>query len=142
MTKEDFAKRLHGNEYYNEITEQDQVLAEKNGFVVIYGWDDDATIFRGKIYGDSYTNRGGTIYFVNGKFVDDYMKEPFGGNNDALIKYLEKYDFLKTKKTIKAMWNNDSIEWTYKTDIPHVTFDIMKDGDIFCRGIVIEQSDL
>ena len=32
--------------------------------------------------------------------------------------------------------------WTYMTDIPHATFDVMDDGELYCRGIVFALADL
>lgn len=39
---------------------------------------------------------------------------------------------------IEAIWSPDEIDasWLIKTDIPHATFDILEDGDLFCRGVV------
>ena len=35
-----------------------------------------------------------------------------------------------------------NVSWSYLTDIPHKTFDIMEDGEIYCRGIVFSLDDL
>jgi hypothetical protein len=45
-------------------------------------------------------------------------------------------------KTIEAIWGKDGYSWTYKTDIPHATFDIFEDGEKFCRGIVFDIKSL
>lgn len=32
--------------------------------------------------------------------------------------------------------------WKFKTDIPHATFDIMEDGELYCRGLVIDTTNI
>jgi hypothetical protein len=60
--------------------------------------------------------------------------------------YFEK---LKQKaKTIEAIWcegdeeKENPISWTYETDIPHSTFGIVEDDEIYCIGIVFSINDL
>ena len=36
----------------------------------------------------------------------------------------------------------EDYSWTYKTDIPHSTFDILEDGEKYCRGIVFALDEL
>ena len=44
---------------------------------------------------------------------------------------------------IDAQWDQeDGYSWTYKTDIPHATFEVMEDGEHYCRGLVIDINDL
>lgn len=47
-------------------------------------------------------------------------------------------------RTITTLWAPDepSCSWAYKTDIPHSTFDVMEDGELYCRGIVLAVADL
>jgi hypothetical protein len=48
-------------------------------------------------------------------------------------------------RAVEAVWapaELDGTSWAYKTDIPHVTFDLMEEGAIYCRGIVFALSDL
>lgn len=45
--------------------------------------------------------------------------------------------------SIEALWDYDkNFVWTYKTDIPHETFDIMEDDEPYCKGIVFYLKDL
>jgi hypothetical protein len=48
----------------------------------------------------------------------------------------------RNAKQIEAIWGKDGISWQYKTDIPHATFKIMKDGDVYCIGIVFDIKEL
>ena len=39
----------------------------------------------------------------------------------------------------RSVWHDTGdYEWIYLTDIPHETFDIMFEGEKYCRGIVFE----
>jgi hypothetical protein len=40
------------------------------------------------------------------------------------------------EKYIDAVWCEGEYSWTYKTNIPHATFDIWEDGEKYCKGIV------
>jgi hypothetical protein len=46
------------------------------------------------------------------------------------------------------LWCNDSegdgerATWTYKTDIPHETFEIYDNGKLYCRGIVFSVDEV
>jgi hypothetical protein len=45
---------------------------------------------------------------------------------------------------IKAVWDPEDIDasWKIETEIPHETFDIMEDGELFCRGVVFHVDDV
>jgi hypothetical protein len=40
------------------------------------------------------------------------------------------------------VWGKDDTSWSYETDIPHATFDVLEDGEVYCRGIVFALADL
>ncbi len=42
-------------------------------------------------------------------------------------------------KYIDAVWCEGEYSWTYKTNIPHATFDIYEDGEKYCKGIVFQK---
>lgn len=43
-------------------------------------------------------------------------------------------------KYIDSVWCKGDFDWTYKTNIPHATFDIYDDAEKYCRGIVFERA--
>ena len=49
-----------------------------------------------------------------------------------------------TKNRFNCLWSPEELEcsWLIKTDLPNSSFDIMEDGELYCRGIVIDVSDL
>lgn len=133
MTKEEFAARLNGREYLEEITKAEEAEAKQLGLVVIFGASDDLMEFRGAIDEEGGACGGTTAYFNADGLLQNECE-------DEGCPYFEKIK--KSAKTIKALWNTDGYSWTYETDIPHATFDIMEDGEKYCRGIVFSMSDL
>ncbi len=43
---------------------------------------------------------------------------------------------------IRIVWHDKGNPcWTFETDIPHETFDIYEDGELYCKGIVFNLAD-
>lgn len=127
----EFAQKLNGREYGSEITRTEENEAEKLGFVVVFGASDDLCEFRGAIDDEAGCFDGGIIHFdKNGIFEDC--------DSDCKYAYAAK----GLCNIIEAVWAEDDYPWTYKTDIPHATFDIMEDGEKYCRGIVFDIQSL
>ncbi|MDP4158211.1 MAG: hypothetical protein Q8911_00405 [Bacillota bacterium] len=130
----EFAKMLNGNEIGHEISTVDAIRAKELGFVVVFGYSDDNAEFRGAIDEEVGSYDGTTIYLDEKGIFEKCDSE------------CSHFVLAKEKcKTIEVVWNDDGDKgpaWTYKTDIPHATFDIMEDGEVFCRGIVFEIKNL
>jgi hypothetical protein len=129
MNKEELAAILTGHEYHQEISKELAAMAKGSGLVVVFGASDDLMEFRGAIY-DEVDACGGTIAYLTsaGMLVNDCS------NDDCP-------HFEKSKNcaaTIEACWDQDGYSWIFKTDIPHATFEIVEDGEKYCRGIVLE----
>lgn len=66
--------------------------------------------------------------------ADDFDTE------EEIMRY---YQRKKNAKSIKALWCKEGdYSWTYSTDIPHATFEVVDDGKPYCRGIVFALSDI
>ncbi len=134
MTIEEFAMKLNGREMDHEITREEEKEAKALGFVVIFGAGDDNADLRGAIHDQIGCYDGGFIYFVKEGLA--YNK---CDNDDC--PYFKRLREQHCKK-VEAVWDSEGYSWTYKTDIPHATFDIMEDGEKFCRGIVFDIKEL
>ncbi|MDR1454939.1 MAG: hypothetical protein LBJ01_04745 [Tannerella sp.] len=137
MTKEGLAALLDGRKYGDEISKQEAEDAKKDGLVVVFGASDDLMEFRGAIYDESNCYEGGTAYLNENGLLEECDNE-----NCPHFKKLKE----KAKK-IEALWcavkTKDSyISWTYRTDIPHSTFNVIEDKEIYCKGIVFNINDL
>lgn len=140
LTKEQLAETLNGNEYGNEITKEQEQQAKESGLVVVFGYSDDNIELRGSIDDEIGCYAGGKIKFTKeGKQIDEDDME-----------VLEKYNAVPPLNTIEAIWDecydigegDERCAWQYKTDIPHSTFRVMEDGELYCVGIVFNVSDL
>ena len=124
MTAKQLAAKLDGREYLNEITPEEEKEAEANGLVVVYGYSDDNVELAGAI-SDEIGAWKGVVFHV------DKEGGVFAGEKDAPNK-------------IEAYWCGQDTDaaWTFRTEIPHETFNIYEDGVLFCVGIVFRMEDL
>ncbi len=117
MTAKELATMLNGREMGNEITPKEVEAAREAGLVVVFGSSNDCAEFRGAIDSEESCYDGGDIGIA-----------AWG------ISLVAK---------IEAVWNDRGNPcWTYETDIPHETFEIYEDGELFCIGIVFSTKDL
>ena len=124
MTAKDLAARLNGREYLNEIMPEEEREAESNGLVVVLGYSDDNMMFIGAIDDEVGAFEGTTVCIDHGEGV-----VPVGEGAPENI--------------IKAVWHDAGEPcWSFETSIPHETFNIYEDGELFCVGIVFSMDDL
>jgi len=128
MTRDELAALLNGREYTEEINEDEEAEAKEAGLVVVFGGSDDLMEFRGAIHDEVGVYDGGEAYLDENGLLENKCDE------EECPYFAEK---VFNSKRIEALWCAEpGVSWTYKTDIPHATFEIMEDGEVFCRGIV------
>ena len=133
FTKEELANMLNNREYLHEVTKDIGGIAVENGLVIVFGASDNLCKFRGAINDELGAWEGAIIP------IDKYGIVINECDNDRCPYCAE---IVKQAAKIHAKWCDGDIAWTYKTDIPHATFDIYDDGEIFCRGIVFSLNDV
>lgn len=125
MNVKELAALLHGREYGSEITKAEEDQAKVSGLVVVFGASDDLMEWRGVIHDE--IGGPGTAHLTSAGLLtndcDNYECPHFE---------LQK----KAAATIHAVFDRDGYSWVYDTEIQHATFDIMEDGETYCRGIV------
>jgi hypothetical protein len=138
MTTREFADKMNGREYGSEITREEEQLAKENGLVIVFGYSDDNMEFRGAINDEVGCYDGGEAKVTEkGILGEPPCSEDCDSNRCPYYASAKK-----NAKTIRAVWcAKDSASWTYKTDIPHETFNIFEDGELFCIGIVFALAD-
>lgn len=137
MTAKELAEQLNGREYGNEITPSEKRDAETSGLVVVYGYSDDNVEFRGAIDDEVGAWNGTTVNLTKSGIFHD----PSCDCASVECPYLKAAR--ADAKEIRAVWHNDGNPcWTFETDIPHETFNIYEDGELFCIGIVFSVDDL
>jgi hypothetical protein len=59
---------------------------------------------------------------------------------------LKHHDFVPENSPefvlIKMCWDLRGYSWICETDIPHESFDILDDGNPYCRGIIFSVDDM
>lgn len=130
MNAKELAKMLDGRQYMDEVTERDRQLAKENGLVIVYGYSDDNAEFDGAIYDEVGCFNGRTINLDRRGKIIDFDDFPGG--------------YVGNLYQIEAVWCDKEIgaSWSYRTDIPHETFNVYEDDELFCVGIVFSLEDL
>ena len=137
MTKEELAKLLDGGEYGSFPSFDQCKLAKENGLLIVYGGSDDLCEFAGAFNDEADCYDGGSVFIDEKGVIPEWesVESP-----DAARSWLARDE---RKSEILAVWcGPEGYSWTYKTDLPHSTFDIMEDDEKYCRGMVIDVRDL
>lgn len=124
MTAKDLANRLDGRQYLEEMTQEEERLAKENGLVVVFGYSDDNIELRGAIYDEAGCFDGGSFFVRK--------------NGAVCAAGYESKDVIK----IDAIWCGASgANWEYETKVPHETFNIYEEDELFCIGIVFSMKE-
>ncbi len=128
LAKDRLAAKLTGREYGSEITDAEEGAAKRDGLVVLFGYSDDNAELRGAIHDEIPCYGGGDLYLTRAGPID--LSEDCPRCHRKAV---------ENAKRIEALWNKEAgYSWTYKTYIPHATFEIVEEGEPYCRGIVFE----
>jgi agmatine/peptidylarginine deiminase len=133
MDAKELAELLNGREYRNEITRDEEAAASNKGLVVVFGASDDLMEFRGAI-NDELDAYEGTTAFIN---ADGLVQNECDNEHCPYARKLAAQ-----AKQIKQVWDKDGYSWVFETTIPHSTFDVLEDGEKYCKGIVFYLSDV
>ena len=128
------ANLLVGMEYPDEINPATIDLAKKNGVAIVFGASDDLIEFRGAI-NDEYGSYGGAEIKLDhtGIIVNECSDRDCPCYHKRMA---------EARSFIRAVWARDNISWQYESNIPYETFDIMEDGEVYCRGIVFKMESI
>lgn len=138
MKKEELAQLLDGREYGEEITPELEKEAKESGLVVVFGRSDDLMEFRGAEHDEVGAWAGQAVFIGQNGLMANYCDE-----QEQCPNYHPEEGH-----AIMAEWcPSDATgaviaSWVYETEIPHSTFDIMEEGELYCRGIVFSMNDL
>ncbi|MDP2217479.1 MAG: hypothetical protein Q8J68_09350 [Methanolobus sp.] len=133
MNAKELATLLDGIEYTG-VTKEHAAIAKENGLVIVYGASDDIVVFEGAIYDDVSCFCGGKAHLDSTGLInnlcDDDRCPYFQAERDKGV-------------VIQAIWHDKGNPcWTYGTKIPHETFDMMEDDELYCIGIVFTLKDI
>jgi len=130
MNIKNFLIELNGRKTGKEISMLETIELSKLGLVIAFGYGDESITFRGAINDKVGCYEGGKI-FINDKKVFKECESKC--EHEVLAKY----------KIINVLWwELESVSWTFETDIPHESFNILDDDKVFCKGILFNIKDL
>lgn len=139
MTKEELATQLNGIEYPTRIPGALIVAAQSAGLVILCGASDDLMEFYGARREEIGCYDGGYAYVDQ----DGPLPDPDCLDDRDSEEAMKYYQRKANAMPIEACWcKEEGYSWTYKTDIPHASFEVVEDGEPYCRGIVFALADL
>jgi hypothetical protein len=132
VTRDEAARLLDGREYLDEVPDPLHRQLREAGLVAVFGGSDDLVYFAGAI-SDERGARDGTLFHVDAKgLILDDPSDP---------DWHDREPRLSLAGVIRSLWWRDRISWSYETTIPHATFTILEDDEIYCWGLVFALSD-
>lgn len=135
LSKELLAGLLTGREMGSEMAKEEELQAKAAGLIVIFGASDDLMEMRGFVCNE--------IGAPTDALIDAKGLLP---NRDSIDDDTSLKDFFAREplaRTVEALWcAEDGYSWTYRTTVPHATFEIVEGGEPYCRGIVIDVANL
>jgi hypothetical protein len=138
----EIAKKLNGLEYRRNIPEEYHPVLVENNLCIVLGGSDDLCYFiypeNGNVSSEELPCWGGEIFWFDKDF-----KKFLNGRKKTMLTYHDDVQ-ADCNNRIEAVWcyertkvpDGNVYSWTYKTDIPHVTFDIMEDDMYYCKAII------
>ena len=120
MNIKEWAKKLNNIEYPADEIWDMRKQFEEDGVVVVYGASDDLIEFEGAIQdeGDCYDDK---VFYLN--------------KEGLTTSYSKNY--------VKVTHPHDgTVQFNYETNIPCEWFDVVEDGELYCKGFVFNINDL
>lgn len=144
MNLKEWAEKLNNMEYRSDsLLENDKQLKE-DGVVAVVGASDDLCELYGAIH-DEYDCYNGTILYWNGKdFFTETQKDDFLGYVDN--EYPEFFEMCQKLFKDDVMYikisDGRDCQFEYETNIPCEWFNVMEDGELYCKGFIFNKNDL
>lgn len=136
MNKKQLAGLLSNTLYPVRIGDELRKQAKENGLVIVYA-SDDLMELEGAIRDEFGCYGGGTARIDKEGILPHFDNIEL---EDDMGQYLNRK---KNAQSIESLWcKENEYSWTYKTEIPHETFDVLRCDEKYCRGIVFSLSDL
>lgn len=136
MNIQDIAKKLNeaNLQYGDDIPNEIEKAAKQNKIVIMFGNSDDLVELRGAVHDEVSAYNGTEVYFdTKGLLVKECDNDDCP-HEEARIEKAE---------LVKAHWCfDDEASWKFETTIPHESFKIHEDGEVFCIGIVLSLEKL
>lgn len=129
MTLKELAEKLDGTTEYPSMPKDIVKMAEESGIVIVHGCSDDLIEFEGAIRDEAGCFDGGKVYFNKSGFIEE------GSKAERFIKVFWDGQCEDEKRHFEATWE-------YETDIPHETFRMYSEEELYCKGMVFYLKDI
>lgn len=146
VTPASIAALLNGVEYSRDVVSHEiAAQAKAAGILIVYGASDDLIEFDGA-WSDEAGAGENTEVMIDATGVLPSWETVKDEDNEELA--AEWHVRKRGARIITTLWapkdddGNEYASWAYTTDIPHSTFDVMEDGELYCRGICLAVADL
>jgi len=130
VTAKEMAEMLDGREYLDEITEEQEEIAENSNLLIVFGQSDDLMEFRGIFSDEIDAYEGGIAYLhQDGELLKNQCED-----DDCPYFHAKKLEC----PAIELIWHDSIPKWSVVTELPYEKFNIYENGELFCVGIVIQ----
>lgn len=137
-TKESLAAILDGREYGKETNGLPFAEIKASGLLIVYGASDDLVEFGGLFRDECGASSKTEIIFDRSGIIPAWEEYANGEQDeDDMRGYFKRKD---SAQKLTAYWcrTKGGPAWEFETTLPHSTFAIKEDGEMFCLGIVID----
>ncbi|CUJ50409.1 Uncharacterised protein [Achromobacter sp. 2789STDY5608633] len=136
LTAAELASRLHNREYRNELSRDEEREAKNAGLLIVFGASDDLVEFRGAFHDETGAAGSATVRFHRAGILPDWDSLD-KSEEDAVLDYFE---LEQSANQITAHWDKAGYSWFIEPGmgLAYAAFDVVEDGERFCRGVVID----
>lgn len=148
MNTKEISKLLDGCQYGVEHDRIEDGLfkqLKKDGFVIVIPYSDDGIHFCGAIIDEVGAFNGAKIkVYKTGNLIPHDEEEGYFRVADGLEVLGLERSSNEAVNIIDAIWcpKDKNCSWDLKSDIPHETFNIFEDKELFGVGLVFNVTDL
>lgn len=136
-TIKEIADMMNGAEYpihdFNDVF----IQAKESNIVIVYGASDDLLEIFGAIYEECGAYNGTIVHLNQSGIIQNLC-------DDEACPYFQK-ELKESKHSIEAVWcpqDMPETSWRISGTMPFEEFDIMEEGEVYCRGIVFSMDSL
>jgi hypothetical protein len=141
MNVKEWAAKLSGVEYDSgfDLGKYHKEL-KADGVIIAYGESDDLLEFTGACWSEVGAFEGAEVKIACRSRGEAFIFDEEENRDSAEFNRSE----IAAMQTVKAIRGPEELDagWLIETEIPHETFDIMEDGELFCRGVVFSVNDV
>jgi hypothetical protein len=135
-TLDDLVQLIGDLEYGQDTPKAALNLAHQIEAAIIYGYSYDGILVEGTVADQARAYGGGKFYVDDRGFLPLNPDLTLGEEVTTLNECRKLVRRFNRSVKVEAIEEQDGYYWQYKTDWPHRTFEITKDGEPWCRGIV------